>query len=42
MKGQYESRIVDNEGEVVRLADMVYDCQMMGVNKWLMKRKILG
>lgn len=39
---QYESRIVDNEKEVVRLANMGYDCQMMGVNKWLMKRKSLG
>jgi integrase/recombinase XerD len=39
---EYESRIVDDEEEVVRMADRGYDCQMMGVNKWLMKRKILG
>ena len=39
---QYESRIVDSEEEVIRLTNRGYDCQMMGVNKWLMKRKILG
>ncbi|MEA3457193.1 MAG: hypothetical protein U9R21_00770, partial [Candidatus Thermoplasmatota archaeon] len=39
---QYESRIVDSEEEVIRLTNRGYDCQMMGVNKWLMKRKVLG
>ncbi len=38
---QYESRIVDSEEEVIRLTNRDYDCQMMGVDKWLMKRKIL-
>ena len=39
---QYESRIVDSEEEVIRLTNRGYDCQLMGVNKWLMKRKIIG
>ncbi len=39
---RYESRIVDSEEEVIRLTNRGYDCQMMGVNKWLMKRKIVG
>jgi len=39
---QYESSIVDSEEEVSRLTNRGYDCQMMGANKWLMKRKIIG
>ena len=38
---QYESRIVDSEEGVIRLTNRSYDCQLMGVNKWLMKRKII-
>ena len=38
---QYESRIVDSEEEVIRLTNRSYDCQLMGVNTWLMKRKNL-
>ena len=41
-KIQYESRIVDSEEEVIKLASRSYDCQVMYVNKWLMKQKSLG
>ena len=41
-KIQYESRIVDSEEEVIKLARRNYNCQVMGVNKCLMKQKSLG
>ena len=41
-KIQYESRIVDSEEEVTKLARRDCNCQVMGVNKWLMKQKSLG
>lgn len=37
---QYKSVIVTTEDEVLKLANKGYDCQILGENKWLMRRKL--
>lgn len=37
---KYDSRIVTTEEEIIRLANLGYDCQTIGQGKWLMRRKI--
>lgn len=39
---RYKSVIVTSEDEVVKLSNKGYDCQAIGQNKWLMKRKLLN
>jgi hypothetical protein len=36
----YKSVIVTSEDEMIKLANKRYDCQILGENKWLMKRKL--
>jgi hypothetical protein len=31
---------VTSEDEVIKLANKRYDCQILGENKWLMRRKL--
>lgn len=37
----YESKIVTSEEELLELANKGYECQVIGANKWLMRRKLL-
>ena len=39
-KEHYKSVIVTTEDEVIKLANKGYDCQILGGNKWLMRRKL--
>lgn len=39
---EYESRIVNNKEEVIRLSNLGFDCQPIGKEEWLMRKKILG
>lgn len=36
----YDSRIVTTEEEIIELSNKGYDCQVIGENKWLMRKKI--
>jgi integrase len=36
---KYDVKIVTSEEEIIELAKQGYDCQQIGENKWLMKRK---
>lgn len=36
----YRSVIVSTEDEIIRFSNKGYDCQQIGANKWLMRRKI--
>ena len=36
----YKSVVVTNEDGVIKLANKGYDCQILGENKWLMRRKL--
>jgi len=40
MQNQFESKIVKTEKELIELSNQGYECQQIGNNKWLMKRKI--
>jgi integrase len=35
---EYEATIVSSENEIIKLAELGYDCQPIGQSKWLMKR----
>jgi len=35
----YESKIVASEEELIRLSNKGYECQIIGTNKWLMRKK---
>jgi len=37
---QYESKIVSTEDEIIELSNLGYECQPLGNNKWLMRKKI--
>lgn len=37
---QFESKIVKTEKELIELSNQGYECQQIGNNKWLMRRKI--
>jgi site-specific recombinase XerD len=37
---KFESKIVTTEKEIIELSNQGYDCQPIGKNKWLMRRKI--
>jgi len=39
---EYESKIVNTKDEVIRLSNLGFDCQLIGNNEWLMRKKILG
>jgi site-specific recombinase XerD len=39
---KYESKIVNSKEEVIRLSNLGFDCQPMGNNEWLMRKKVLG
>ena len=38
----YDSKIVRSEKKVIHLSNQGYDCQMIGSDKWLMRKKLLG
>jgi integrase len=38
----YESKIVCNEKEIIQLSNLGYDCQFIGHEKWLMRKKVIG
>jgi hypothetical protein len=40
MQNQFESKIVKTEKELIELSNQGYECQQIGNNKWLMRRKI--
>ena len=40
MQNQFESKIVKTEKELIELSNQGYECQQVGNNKWLMRRKI--
>jgi len=35
----YESKIVTSEEELIQLSNKGYECQIIGTNKWLMRKK---
>lgn len=37
---KFESKIVTTEKELIELSNQGYDCQPIGENKWLMRKKI--
>jgi hypothetical protein len=37
----YDTRIVTTEEEIIKFSSKGYDCQVIGENKWLMKRKLV-
>lgn len=37
---QYESVIVTSADGVIKLGNKGYDCQIIGENKWLMRKKL--
>jgi hypothetical protein len=37
---KYDAKIVTSEEEIIELAKQGYDCQQIGKNKWLAKKKI--
>jgi hypothetical protein len=39
-QNQFESKIVKTEKELIELSNQGYECQQIGNNKWLMRRKI--
>ena len=38
-KRKHDVKIVTSEGEIVEFAKIGYDCQSVGVDKWLMKKQ---
>ena len=38
----YESKIVCSETEIIQLSNLGYDCQFIGREKWLMRKKVIG
>ena len=38
----YESKIVCSETEIIQLSNRGYDCQFIGREKWLMRKKVIG
>ncbi len=38
----YESKIVCSEKEIIQLSNLGYDCQFIGNEKWLMRKKVIG
>lgn len=40
IQNQFESKIVKTEKELIELSNQGYECQQIGNNKWLMRRKI--
>ena len=38
----YESKIVYSEKEIIQLSNLGYDCQFIGHEKWLMRKKVIG
>ena len=38
----YESKIVCSEKEIIQLSNRGYDCQFIGHEKWLMRKKVIG
>lgn len=39
---EYKSKIVNTRMEDVRLSNLGFDCQPIGNNEWLMRKKTLG
>jgi len=38
----YESKIVNTKEEVINLSNLGFDCQLIGNNEWLMRKKNIG
>lgn len=38
----YESKVVCSEKEIIQLSNLGYDCQFIGHEKWLMRKKVIG
>jgi len=39
---EYDSKIVCSEKEIVQLSKLGYDCQFIGHEQWLMRKKVIG
>ncbi|MEM5792733.1 MAG: hypothetical protein QXY45_00010 [Candidatus Aenigmatarchaeota archaeon] len=37
---KFDSKIVTTEKEIIELSNKGYDCQQIGKNKWLMRKKL--